>query len=46
MGVNCIFGFVYYSQEMNQLQKESKTRTEIDLVNRDINSKQEAVEKV
>ncbi|CAL1284740.1 unnamed protein product [Larinioides sclopetarius] len=34
------------NQEMNTLQKESKTRHEIDLVKKDINSKQEAIDKV
>ncbi|GIY59488.1 DNA repair protein RAD50 [Caerostris extrusa] len=34
------------NQEMNILQKESKIRHEIDLVNKDINSKQDAIDKV
>lgn len=37
---------VALNQEMNQLQKECKTRTEIDMITKDINSKQEAIDKV
>lgn len=38
--------FYYSSQEMNQLQKDSKIRNEIDFNMKNINSKQESADKL